>query len=145
VQNGSGRVDHVLGVIRDLTGTKAREDDLLRKLSAVDRTGDTMTGYRAATDNPGSVTAERTTDGSEACGQRNGSGFPPCQASAESTADAKSYLLDPILAQVERNAIRAALSAANRQRNKAARLMGISRSRLYRRMEALGIDPNEHV
>jgi transcriptional regulator of acetoin/glycerol metabolism len=51
--------------------------------------------------------------------------------------------LDPILADVEREAIRRALRAANWQRNKAAQLMGISRSRLYRRMEALGINPNE--
>ena len=51
-------------------------------------------------------------------------------------------LLDPYLANVEREAIQRALQSANWQRNKAAELMGISRSRLYRRMEALGIDPN---
>ena len=72
-----------------------------------------------------------------------------CVSSAVSPGDAsckneESLSLDPILARVEREAIRRALRAANWQRNKAARLMDISRSRLYRRMEALGIDPNEH-
>jgi len=52
--------------------------------------------------------------------------------------------LDPILTSVERDAIQRALRAAHWQRNKAAELLGISRSRLYRRMEALGIDPDVH-
>lgn len=61
-------------------------------------------------------------------------------------SDAKSLQLDPILERVERDAILDALRQAKGQRNKAARLMGISRSRLYRRMDALGItssDPGE--
>lgn len=60
--------------------------------------------------------------------------------SPENTA--QSMLLDKHLEDVERRAILKALAAAGWQRNKAADLMGISRSRLYRRMEALGIDPN---
>ncbi len=51
--------------------------------------------------------------------------------------------LDGTLAQVEREVILRALKAANRHRIKAAELMNISRSRLYRRMEALGIDPGD--
>lgn len=47
--------------------------------------------------------------------------------------------LDETLADVERRTILAALRKANGQRSLAARLMGISRSRLYRRMDALGI------
>lgn len=57
---------------------------------------------------------------------------------------AKSLRLDPFLERVEREAIQRALQAAHWQRNKAASIMGISRSRLYRRMEALNIDPNQH-
>lgn len=53
----------------------------------------------------------------------------------------QNFLLDQIIEDVERKAIKNALAAAGGQRNKAAELMGISRSRLYRRMEALGIDP----
>lgn len=66
-----------------------------------------------------------------------GLGTPQTQGDA-----AASLRLDPYLENIEREAIRRALQAANWQRNKAAALMGISRSRLYRRMEALGIDPN---
>lgn len=54
-----------------------------------------------------------------------------------------SLPLDPFLERVEREAILRALAAAGWQRNKAAGLMGISRSRLYRRMDALGIDPGK--
>ena len=51
--------------------------------------------------------------------------------------------LDRILTTIERREILAALKRANGQRTLAARLLGISRSRLYRRMEALDIDPRE--
>jgi PAS domain S-box-containing protein len=47
--------------------------------------------------------------------------------------------LDPVLERVERQTILEALRRAKGQRNRAAQLMGISRSRLYRRMEILGI------
>ncbi len=145
VQNGSGRVDHVLGVIRDLTGAKAREEDLLRRLSAVGQEADVTADGGTVLGHSEPVVAEPTTTDTTACGHRNGSGSSSCRPIGAGPTDTESYLLDPILAQVERNAIRGALRAANRQRNKAAQMMGISRSRLYRRMEALGIDPNEHV
>ncbi|MCO6435593.1 MAG: hypothetical protein J5J06_00720 [Phycisphaerae bacterium] len=51
--------------------------------------------------------------------------------------------LDEILTRIERREILAALERAQGQRTKAARMLGISRSRLYRRMEALGIDPKD--
>ncbi|MFQ5494489.1 MAG: helix-turn-helix domain-containing protein, partial [Phycisphaerae bacterium] len=51
--------------------------------------------------------------------------------------------LDRILATLERKEILASLQQAQGQRTQAARLLGISRSRLYRRMEALGIDPRQ--
>jgi hypothetical protein len=50
--------------------------------------------------------------------------------------------LDERLADIERRAILAAIRKAGGRRNLAARMMGISRSRLYRRLEALGINPD---
>ena len=50
----------------------------------------------------------------------------------------------PVASMVEaRQAILSALRRADGQRSQAAREMGISRSRLYRRMEALGIHPRK--
>ena len=49
--------------------------------------------------------------------------------------------LDNLLADFERQAILEALRRAGGGRSLAARMLGISRSRLYRRMDALGIDP----
>lgn len=49
--------------------------------------------------------------------------------------------LDAMLSKLERGEIIGALEKAGGQRTKAAELLGISRSRLYRRMEALAIDP----
>lgn len=57
---------------------------------------------------------------------------------ADSTGG-ESLRLDPLLERVERQAILDALRQAKGQRNMAAKLMGISRSRLYRRMEVLNI------
>ena len=54
-------------------------------------------------------------------------------------------LLDRVLASVERREILGALRRAQGQRSRAAKALGISRSRLYRRMEALRIDPREDV
>lgn len=49
--------------------------------------------------------------------------------------------LDQILTTIEKREILGALTRANGQRTLAAKMLGISRSRLYRRMEALEIDP----
>ncbi len=49
--------------------------------------------------------------------------------------------LDEILTSIEIREIVSALKQVHGQRTQAAKLLGISRSRLYRRMEALGIDP----
>jgi propionate catabolism operon transcriptional regulator len=46
---------------------------------------------------------------------------------------------------VEKREILMALRRARGQRAQAARSLGISRSRLYRRMEALGIDPRVDI
>ena len=88
-------------------------------------------------------------------------GPPACEALTppSGTAEARSQCCDPgdppgdaspnmgpldrTLTTIERREIVAALKRANGQRTLAARLLGISRSRLYRRMEALGINPRE--
>jgi len=49
--------------------------------------------------------------------------------------------LDEILMSIETREIVAALQQVHGQRTQAAKLLGISRSRLYRRMEALSTDP----
>ncbi|HOW72998.1 MAG TPA: sigma 54-interacting transcriptional regulator [Phycisphaerae bacterium] len=53
--------------------------------------------------------------------------------------------LDNLLADYERQAILTALRKTGSQRSLAARLLGISRSRLYRRMDALGIVPRSEI
>ena len=59
------------------------------------------------------------------------------QQPANGMGDAGS--LDHILSVVERKEIIKALQRAGGRRTLAARILGISRSRLYRRMEALAI------
>jgi len=70
--------------------------------------------------------------------ENSGNAGPPPEPTAASAS------LDQLLGKVEADAIRRALSACGGRRHKAAAFLGISRSRLYRRMEALGIDPGEH-
>lgn len=60
-------------------------------------------------------------------------------------AEQSDMPLDEVLAAVERRAILSALRRAGGQRSQAARSIAISRSRLYRRMEALGIRPREDL
>ena len=57
------------------------------------------------------------------------------------TSGSSGESLDVMLATLERSKILEALRLADGQRTLAAKQLGISRSRLYRRMEALGIDP----
>ncbi len=61
------------------------------------------------------------------------------QVNDEVNMQAGNRPLDEVLESIERREILAALRLANNQRTLAARLLRISRSRLYRRMEALGI------
>lgn len=51
--------------------------------------------------------------------------------------------LDDILHEIETREIIGALKRANGSRTLAAKMLSISRSRLYRRMEALKIDPRK--
>ncbi len=67
---------------------------------------------------------------------------------ASSSSGTATQSLDQILCSIEKREIVAALRRANGQRTLAAQFLGISRSRLYRRMEALGIateTPSPHL
>ncbi len=68
---------------------------------------------------------------------------PARQDQASPSLKAVRGSLDTILHTIERREIVSALSRTSGQRTLAAKELGISRSRLYRRMEALGIDPRE--
>lgn len=68
--------------------------------------------------------------------------IPVAGSGLRAGADGESARLDTLLCDFERQAILAALRRAGGGRSLAARQLGISRSRLYRRMDALGIEPN---
>ena len=57
--------------------------------------------------------------------------------------DSQQGSLDQLLSETEKREILGALRRAGGERTQAAKLWGITRSRLYRRMEALGIDPKK--
>ncbi|RME39164.1 MAG: hypothetical protein D6788_06035 [Planctomycetota bacterium] len=67
------------------------------------------------------------------------SGVGDTPEQAVDTGEGKEGRLDAQLHELERREILRALEEAGGQRTLAARLLGISRSRLYRRMDALGI------
>lgn len=64
---------------------------------------------------------------------------PDASGDGDPLAATDGKTLDQILQEVERRAILAALRSTGGRRTDAAARMGISRSRLYRRLEALGI------
>jgi len=112
-----GEIACILGVLRDITDDEARRASLTR---AADEA---------------LLAAESAADAAQ-----SGSDDDAGQEEEEEPSDST---LDGILQVVERREILAALRRARGQRAQAARELGISRSRLYRRMEALGIDPRE--
>ncbi len=61
----------------------------------------------------------------------------------EPGTESEGRSLDEVLAAIERREILGALDRAKGQRTMAAQILRISRSRLYRRMEALGIRVSE--
>ena len=63
-----------------------------------------------------------------------------CLVEAVDMSDSPGINLDEVLERVERKLIQFALEKTGGARAGAARLMGISRSRLYRRLHALGLD-----
>jgi transcriptional regulator with PAS, ATPase and Fis domain len=142
VSNGTGEVEFVLGIIRNMTDAKLREDGLRQQFSkACKKLRQFVSAEQLEAEfGPG---YEEPAPAQKCCGGTSMAGTSTTGSTAAGGNACGSLTLDPILADVEREAIRRALRAANWQRNKAAQLMGISRSRLYRRMEALGINPNE--
>ena len=116
-----GSVAYVVGILRDMTAILARDEQIL-----------SMTGDTVAADFD-------TTIGTLDSLTKEGSGMNSRDASGE----AGNRPLDEVLTSIERREILAALRRANGQRTLAAQLLRISRSRLYRRMEALGIDPRK--
>jgi PAS domain S-box-containing protein len=123
IRDGAGRVEFVLGVVRDASESKEREDELKQ----------CMTDLRQQLgDRPDAAPL----NGGHACNA-------PAACTATNPGNGSSLKLDHVLEDVERQAIRRALEAAGGQRTRAAQIMGISRSRLYRRIDALGIDHAE--
>jgi DNA-binding NtrC family response regulator len=76
-------------------------------------------------------------------GEAHTSSPPAAHVSQAQASPTQPETLDAILARVEKEAILAALQRCEGQRSQAAKSMAISRSRLYRRMEALGISPRD--
>jgi DNA-binding NtrC family response regulator len=67
--------------------------------------------------------------------------LPPAVLRGESAQSASEELQQPIpFDELERRNIRAALRSAGGNKNEAARLLGIDRQRLYRKMEKYGLD-----
>lgn len=112
VHNENGDITHVVGIMRDMTEARETED-----------------GFREA--------AARI-----ACPDRAPDRAHGVETSASRAGhDGDKRSLDQVLNSLERQEVIAALHRAKGQRTLAAELLHISRSRLYRRMEALGIDP----
>ena len=65
----------------------------------------------------------------------------PARADSAGGVGDGNFSLDDILSVVEKQEIVAALRRNHMQRTLAARSLSVSRSRLYRRMGALGINP----
>lgn len=118
IRDEQNEITHVMGVMRDLTEmveTEKNLDEVARKLSFEPN---------SKLNEPKSITTRELF-----CDPGNAAG-----------GDGS---LDGMLATIEKREILAALQRARSQRTLAARDLGISRSRLYRRMEALGIDPRK--
>lgn len=114
IRDASGRITSVLGVMRDITEQHEREEEL--------RESALHNGSAAAPLPPAAVGNPMASEG---------------QPSGIAAANGQS--LDARLEALERSTILSALEQVRGQRTEAARRLGVSRSRLYRRMEALGI------
>ncbi len=113
ITDGEGKVTHVVGVMRDISEIKAREDEL-RALARHELRPQVTPPLEHMVTMQHGHTSRNTRE-----------------------------TLDDTLHRLERQHIMEALYRSHGQRTEAARALGISRSRLYRRMEALQIDPSE--
>lgn len=116
ILDSDGYVGGVVGIVRDISDAKLREGD------------SSESQQRSMIMNPDNASIPVNAGIGDEIGS-NGA------------VDDGTGALDRILSTIEKREIVNALSRANGQRTLAAKLLGISRSRLYRRMEALGIDP----
>jgi PAS domain S-box-containing protein len=132
VRGVTAGADLVVAVVRDSTEAKLREQELLAEIASL-REG---RGELNATVQPASASHAQPPAAQDIAQAVHGAGA----AGSDSRPGDNALRLDPLLAQCEREAILRALNAAHGQRNRAAQLMGISRSRLYRRLDALGVD-----
>jgi len=130
VRDDAGEIEFVLGVVRDVSEAKAREDDLREEMT---RIRDRVRRLCEQQQTPNSGTGKT---------RKSGSAPQPSTTTQPIEQAAPSLHLDSYLERVERQTILRALDTADGQRSRASQLLGISRSRLYRRMDALGIDPN---
>ncbi|MCH5373169.1 MAG: transcriptional regulator, partial [Planctomycetes bacterium] len=64
------------------------------------------------------------------------------RAATRSTASRESIQLDDFLAEVERELLRRALRRAKGNKAKVARMLGVTRARVIRRIEHFGLDGN---
>ena len=119
VRDAQGNVVLIAGIMRNVTDAVERENEL-KEASMNRRYEETDIDRKSTVPSGGSQS--------------------PGQTSTEAGRSPAS--LDEILNGIEKREIVGALNRANGQRTLAARMLGISRSRLYRRMEALGIDPS---
>lgn len=126
IRDQAGDIEYVLGVVRDVSDSTAHLNELKAHMSDLRRQLDD----HIAPDRPftGPANAVPPTN--------------PCELAPNSPQQGpiRAMPLDRILEEVERREILRALEAAGGQRTHAAKIMGISRSRLYRRLDALGID-----
>jgi len=128
VRDSAGRVEFVLGIIRDVDEAKAREDDLRAEMSQL---RERVRSLCKAQEN-----------GDQSDGEMSEASASAAHSRQDLTPEEVAALrLTPYLERVERQAILRALESAGGQRSRAAQLLGISRSRLYRRMDALKIGP----
>ncbi len=118
IREETGRVTAVIGVMRDITDAKKQEDELR---AAFERQSDAASRESAEVSTTGPV-----------------DGLWEAVDSPEQKGS-----LDRLLTTIERREILSALERAKGQRTLAAEILGISRSRLYRRMGALGLLPLE--
>lgn len=128
VRDGEGRVEFVLGIIRDVNEAKAEEDEIRAEMSQLRERVRSL--------------CESQENGERLGGEMCGAGRPAPQSRPDLAREVDTALrLNPYMERVEREAILRALDSAGGQRSRAAQLLGISRSRLYRRMDALDINP----
>lgn len=126
IRDLAGRIEFVLGMVRDVSDSKAHFDELKAHMSDLrrqvsDQHQRTVPAQGLHTNQLASVANDHELN-----------------AHASNSTDA--IPLDRVIEEVERREILRALEAAGGQRTRAAQIMGISRSRLYRRLDALGID-----